>query len=99
MIFFVPETPRRGGSRRDTPDAVALLQTVENEDSWNNAEIFHETGLHKPDVDETLYDHIYVTRRITACYSRYNDIFENNAFYKKSQTYQGFRDFSRNRAT
>ncbi len=32
--------------------------------------IFHEIGLHKPDFDENLYDHIYVTRRITARYSR-----------------------------
>ena len=32
--------------------------------------IFHEIGLHKPDFDENLHDHIYVTRRITACYSR-----------------------------
>ena len=47
--------------------------------------IFHEIGLHKPDFDETWYDHNYVTRRITACYSRYNDMFENNAFYKNTQ--------------
>ena len=40
------------------------------------SEIFHEIGLHKPDFDETGYDHNYVTRRITACYSRHNDIFE-----------------------
>ena len=32
--------------------------------------ILHEIGLHKPDSDETLYNHIYVTRRITACCSR-----------------------------
>ena len=46
-----------------------------------NSKIVHETGLHKPDVDEKLYDHIYVTRRITACYSRglnYSVCNENN---------------------
>ena len=46
--------------------------------------IFHEIGLHKPDFDETWYDHNYVTRRITACYSRYNDIFEIMTFFQKT---------------
>ena len=32
--------------------------------------IFHKIGLHAPDFDENLHDHIYVTRRITAFYSR-----------------------------
>ena len=46
--------------------------------------IFHELGLHKPDVDETWYDHNYVTRRITAYYSRHNVMFENTVLiYKK----------------
>ena len=47
-------------------------------------EIFHQKGLHKPDFGETWYDHNYVTRRITACYSRHNDMFENNAFFNKN---------------
>ena len=48
------------------------------------SEIFHELGLHKPDFDETWYDHNSVTRRITACYSRQNDIFEKYDFFLKN---------------
>ena len=47
------------------------------------SDIFHELGLHKPDFDETWYDQNYVARRITACYSRYNVIFENEVLKKK----------------
>ena len=50
------------------------------------SEIFHEIGLHKLDVGETLYDHIYVTRQITACHSRHNGIFENKVFNKQVNT-------------
>ena len=39
---------------------------------YMESKIFHEIGLHKPDFD----DHIYVTRRITACYSRDRNCFE-----------------------
>ena len=42
----------------------------------NMSMIFREIGLHKPEFDETWYAKIYVTRWITACYSRYNAIFE-----------------------
>ena len=55
-----PETPET------VPEAAATLQTVENEESLNRSKAFHEIGLHKPDFDETWYDHNYVTRRITA---------------------------------
>ena len=42
----------------------------EHIDFFVDSEIFHDIGLHKPDFDDNLYDHIYVTRRITAPYSR-----------------------------
>merc|ERR1712110_371960 len=54
----------------------------------NVSEIFHEIGLHKPDVDETWYDHNYVTRRFTAFYSRHNDMFETSCFF----VYKNFSD-------
>ena len=62
--------------------------------------IFHEIGLHAPDFDENLYDHIYVTRRITACYSRgrnraagqENDGFSKNTLRKLRFLPRGERD-------
>ena len=47
-----------------------FFKHINNELKYNDSDIFHEIGLDKPEFDENLYDHIYVTRRITACYSR-----------------------------
>ena len=57
----------------ETNNRIPALYTVALN---NNSKIFHEIWLHKPDFGETLHDHIYVTRRITACDSWYNCIFE-----------------------
>merc|ERR1712110_1370232 len=74
------------GSRRDTPEAVALLQTVENEDSLHKLMIFEELRLHKAFFDENLCTEIAVARRITACYSRGRNCAvgcENTCFFEK----------------
>ena len=59
---------------------------------------FNEIGLHKPDVDETLYDHIYATRRITSCYTRHNNMFctiKNPKFPKKSKSSKNKKIFEK----
>ena len=73
LVFGAPTRP--GPSRtRDPPATHPRKKTMF---------FFHKIGLHKPQFDETWYNHNYVTRRITACYSRYNDSFQNKVFNKK----------------
>ena len=75
LILGMPYTSRPA---RNSWDRSRGRSSSVDRRKWRILEKFnicHEIGLHKPDFDETWYDHNYVTRRITACYSRYNDFF------------------------
>ena len=70
LNFLLPKAPWRGGSQRGTLDAVALLQTVENEDALCKSKIFGELRLHNAFSDEKVCVQVAVTSRFTACCSR-----------------------------
>ena len=76
----------RGGSQRAIPELWTCFRNkrFSNFQKIWNPTFFKEKVVHKPDFDETWYDHIYVTMRITACYSRYNDIVWKYKFPNKS---------------
>ena len=67
-IFFIDLASREYFANEQT----RVTKRYEGSISQNVEKILKDVLLveSKPDVDETLYDHSYMTRRITACYSR-----------------------------
>merc|ERR1712110_914747 len=81
-LFRIGKSNRNRNQIESARIGMEPVHIESNRNRNNDSTIFHETGLHKPEFDETWAGLIYASRRFSWCYSRKNKFCEQKIMGK-----------------